>query len=87
MARDRVSATASRTRLRATAAGMGPYPSTTAGARSPANSISSESTRLTATGWAASAGCPVTRSTNVSAITWPRVRSSNVVSAARLSAA
>ncbi len=58
-----VPATASRTRL-ATAAGMAPYLPTTAGARSPANSVSSESQVDQATGWAASAGLrPV--STNV----------------------
>ncbi len=57
VARDRVSATphVARTRLRATAAGMEPYPSTTAGAGRQLT-VSRRSTRLTATGWAASAG-------------------------------
>ena len=63
---------------------MGPYPLTVAGTWSPPSSVSSVITRLTATGSAAPAGRPVTRSNTVSAMTAPRERSSKVVSALRL---
>ena len=69
VARDRSSVTAALTSPRATDAGIGPYPLTTAGLLSVPSSVSSAITRLTATGSAASLGRPVTRSTNVSAIT------------------
>ena len=69
VALDRSSVTAAPTTRRATAAGIGPYPSTTAAVVSPPSSVASVITRLTATGSGVSAGRPVTRSTSVSAMT------------------
>ena len=65
--------------------GYGPVSGRRAGSVPAPNRVSSEMTRLTAIGVGTSAGRPVTRSTRVSAMTWPRERPSKQVSAARLS--
>jgi hypothetical protein len=69
VANDRLSTTASCTSRCASDAGIGPYPSSTAGALSCPRSAWSDITKSSATGSGTSAGRPVTRSTSVSAIT------------------